>query len=160
MAHLSRRSLVVGVLALGALPSCARLADTRLNPKNWFKKSRGERVAIPEEILREQADPRARIEQVTTLVIEPVHGGAIIRATGLPPLQGFYNGELVKVELEGQDPSVLIYDFRIEGPFGEQRVSTPQSREVVVGLFLSHGELEGIRTIRVEGEMGARVLSR
>ena len=40
-------------------------------------------------------DPRPLINQITDLKLERVPGGAILRATGLPPTQGYFDGALL-----------------------------------------------------------------
>jgi len=154
----SRRIFLVGLA--GAVASCGRLKDTKLNPRNWFGRSRANRVRLSPDQLAEVADTRGVVDQILTLAIEPTKGGAIIRATGVPPVQGYFDGELVPVTLENADPSELVYVFRIAGPWGEKRVSTQASREVVVAVFLSNIKLEGIRRITVEAAQNSRTLSR
>jgi hypothetical protein len=46
---------------------------------------------------------------------------------------------------------VLTYQFRIQKPGDFQRTSTQQSREVVVGYFVSNHRMQGVRSIRVRG---------
>ena len=154
----SRRIFLVGLAGV-TLASCGRLQDSRLNPRNWFGRSRVNRVKLsPQELAA--VDTRGIVDQILTLAIEPTKGGAIIRATGVPSVQGYFDGELVPVTRENADPAELVYVFRIAGPWGEKRVSTQESREVVVAVFLSNIKLEGIRRITVEAAQNARTLSR
>ncbi|MEO8531565.1 MAG: hypothetical protein ABI459_10090 [Deltaproteobacteria bacterium] len=154
----SRRIFLVG-LAGATLASCGRIKDTKLNPRNWFGKSSARRVKLsPEELAA--VDNRGIVEQISTLSIEPTKGGAIIRATGVPPVQGYFDGELVPVTLENADPAELVYVFRVDGPWGEKRASSQASREVVVAVFLSNIKLEGIRRITVQTAQNSRTLSR
>ena len=97
------------------------------------------------------------MDQVSRIAIDTAPGGAILRAVGLPPTQGYFEGALV---LTRSEPGVLTYAFRIVPPTAASRVSTERSREVVVGLFLSDQTLEGIREIRVQGARNARGLRR
>ena len=62
----------------------------------------------------EVVDPRPLIGEVTALVAEPTPGGVIIRATGLPPTQGFWDAVLLpdSPELIPDEDGVLGFDFR------------------------------------------------
>jgi hypothetical protein len=160
MSQTTRRALLLGMVSTAALAGCGRIGESKLNPRNWFRRSRRNRVTLSPEALAEAADGRGVVDQVISATIEPVHGGAILRATGLPPVQGFFDGELVPVVVDGGDPSVLVYVFRIAGPWGEGQVSTQVSREVIVAKFLSLNTLEGVREIRIEGERNSQILNR
>ena len=134
-----------------ALAGIAPLAacGTRLNPFNWF--GRGEETEIvPAEAV---VDPRPLVPQVTRLVVDPHPSGAIIRATGLPPRQGWYDGALLRVP--GTEPGVLGYQLRAYAPHYQTLVSTPASRELVVATFVNSDTLAGVREIRVSGEFNA-----
>lgn len=132
---------------------CGRIAQSRLNPFNWFGRSeRVETVTVAPELATE--DGRQLVADVTSLVIERNPGGAIVRATGLPPTQGFWEAELVSVPTE--DEGVALYEFRVFPPPAPKAVSTPQSREITVATYLSDIELEQVRQIVVQGASGAR----
>ncbi len=148
------RRLIVAISLLGMLSGCAGIAESRFNPFNWF--AGGEEVETLVPLDARPADPRPLVDQVTELVIERAPGGAIVRARGLPPTQGHYDGALVRETRDGPRDGVLTYQFRIVPPPEPQRVSTPRSREVVVGLFLSDQTLQGVREIRVEAARNAR----
>ena len=92
---------------------------------------------------------------MVSLRVEQVPGGAIIYATGLPPRQGYFDGELIPVGREAANNGVLNYEFRNSAPFEQTRVSTRQSREVIVGRFVSEQTLNGVRQIRVSGATNA-----
>ncbi|MEZ5796544.1 MAG: hypothetical protein R3D63_03060 [Paracoccaceae bacterium] len=53
-----------------------------------------------------------------------------------------------------------MLEFRIFLPIDRAAVSTPQSREVVVALYLSNIKLEAVREIVVQGETNARTARR
>lgn len=135
-----------------ALAGIAPLAacGTRLNPFNWF--GRGEET---EEVVAADAvvDPRPLVPQITRLVVDPHPSGAIVRVTGLPPRQGWYDGALLRVP--GTEPGVLAYQLRAYPPHYRTLVSTPASREIVVATFVSDDRLAGIREIRVSGGLNA-----
>jgi len=145
-------ALLLGTLVL---TGCA----SKFNPFNWFRGSN-------EETLKELPDPnviidhRGIVDQVTQLTIEKTGGGAIIHAVGLPPTQGYWDAELVPLNGEHPVNGVLTYQFRIQQPVGFERQSTTQSREVVVGHFVSNFKLNGVSQIRVVGTRNARVSRR
>lgn len=150
--------IILIITVLGVLSGCARISASPFNPFNWF--GRGEEVETLTAGDLRPADPRPLVDQVTDLVIERVPGGAIVRARGLPPTQGYFDGALVSETRTASEDGVLTFAFRIVPPPSPQRVSTPQSREVLVGLFLSDQTLEGVRQIRVEAARNARVARR
>ncbi len=130
-----------------------------LNPINWFRSDPAaetvETVAIERRV-----DQRPLVAEITALVIERMPGGAIVRVTGLPPEQGWHTGELISET--GGEPvdGVLVYAFRAVPPATPTRVSTQQSRELIVAKSLSDFELAGVRQIRVVGARNSRVARR
>ena len=98
------------------------------------------------------------MQQVVSLEVAQTRSGAIISAVGLPPTQGFWEADLVRVPTD--DPSVLLLDFRILPPITPEPVGTQPSREVLAGTTYSTQDLAGIRTIVVQGEMNRRSVSR
>lgn len=146
--------LVATLCATLALGACSTISNSRLNPFNWFGGSEEAAVASP---LERPADPRLLVAQVIDMQLEKMPGGVIVRATGLPPTQGFWDAELVARPVED---GAIIYDFRIFPPLESSAVSTQQSREVIVATFLSNIKLEGIRQITVQGESNARTSRR
>ncbi|MGI9390383.1 MAG: hypothetical protein ACR2O1_10035 [Boseongicola sp.] len=98
--------------------------------------------------------------EITALVIERMPGGAIIRATGLPPEQGWHTAELVRETESEPVDGVLTYSLRAIPPATRNRVSTQQSRELTVARFLSDFELASVRQIRVVGARNSRVARR
>ena len=89
------------------------------------------------------------VQRVLRVELERLPGGAILKATGLPPTQGHFDANLTLIEGEGD--RVLTYAFRLTPPTAPQRVSTQASREVVAGLFISSQDLAGVREVRVVG---------
>lgn len=150
------------IVCLGLLLSgCARLADSRLNPMNWFGRSAPVANTTPDGELRPlvpvgeglAVEPRAVIDQIVELQIEPTRSGAILRATGLAATQGFYNAELV---LAGSENGDLTYDFRVMAPAGFEAIGTEASRRITVALELSAAKIAGIRSVTVRGVQNAR----
>lgn len=140
------------ICALG-LSACGGWRDSRLNPSNWFGKSR-EVVAL--EAPTEDADLKGRslVQSVLSMTVEPYQGGAIIRATGLPPTQGWWEAELVAQPVD--ENGVLVLDFRVFPPVAPWPAGTQPSREIVVAIALSNIKLEPVREIVVRGETNAR----
>lgn len=146
--------IILTLMVVATLAGCARVSESRLNPLNWFGRSESTNVVTTAAAV----DGRQLVAQVTTLRVEPVPGGAIVRATGLPTNQGFFDGSLVTVP--ATQAGVLNFEFRISPPREQTRVSTVQSREVIVGRFVSEQTLAGIRTLRVSGSANALAVRR
>ena len=154
------RRLTAGLVVLGLLAGCASLSESRLNPFNWFQRSEEVATLTPEDGFADTNDARPLIEQITALSIERTLDGAIVRATGLPPTQGYYDGELVSVSDREPVDGVLEFDFRAYPPLAPTPSGTRQSREVIVGLFLSAQDLAGVSQIRVNAASNARAARR
>lgn len=126
-----------------------------LNPFNWFR-SGPEVETLSELDVQTVTDSRPLIQTVTSLSIDRTPGGAIVRATGLPSVQGWHSADLV-AENDG-DPinGILTYAFRAAPPEIAERSSTVQSRELVVGKFIPELTLVNVREIRVVGQTNIR----
>lgn len=145
----SRRHVVLG-LGL-ALAGCGAIGKSKLNPFNWFKKSEPrETIVLPGE----KGDPRPLVDTVLSMAVEPIPGGAVVRARGVTPTQGWWEAELVPQALD--DKGVLVYEFRLMPPVGRTDVNTQQSREIDVAIYLSDAKLEAVREIVVQGARNAR----
>ena len=146
------------ILALSlcvSLAGCGGLRDSRLNPLNWFGRSEvRETIILPEKA----ADPRPLVAEVLTMSVEPMPGGAIVRATGRTPTQGWWQAELVPQPLT--EGGALVYEFRLLPPITQTDVNTPQSREVTVAQYISDIKLEAVREIVVQGAGNARASRR
>jgi len=146
-----------------AKPICAALASCILlsacggsasslssaNPFNWFGGNKDEQAAVAE--IQIPADPRHLMPQILDLKIEATSGGVIVRATGLPPVQGWSHADLIAQNNGFAVDGVLSFEFRALPPRGYELVSTQASREVTVATFLSNASLAGVRSIRVSG---------
>lgn len=142
---------VLAATLVVALAGCGSLRETKLNPFNWFKRSE---VRVAVDVAEDPSDLRPLVETVVDLVVEPIPGGAIVRARGLPPTQGWWDAELVLTPNE--DPTVLVYEFRIMQPDRPQDVNLPQSREIDVAIFVSDYKLEFVNEVVVQGATNAR----
>ncbi|MBL4917277.1 hypothetical protein [Szabonella alba] len=145
-----KKPLLAGIAATLILGGCG-FGGSRLNPLNWFGGSSETAAVLVQE--SGQQDARLLVQQVTDLVVERNSNGAIVRATGLPPTQGYWEAELVPRPLED---GTLVYDFRVFPPTRAQNVSTPRSRHITVGAYISNHRLQEIRQITVQGEANAR----
>lgn len=135
------------VVAL-ALSGCARLAESRLNPLNWFGQSRTVPVTAP--VQQVVQDTRLPVAQVHDMAVEPTASGAIIRATGVVPGQGWHNARLVRVD---DAAGVLTYEFRAEPPPGGVGSGT---QVITAARSVSNATLAGVSHIRVRGQENAR----
>lgn len=146
-----RLPLTFALTAVMVLTSCGAIRESRLNPLNWFGRSQETRV---EEFgVSAVADTRPLVAQVLGMTVEPTPYGAIVRATGVSPMQGYYKAELVARPVD--DKGVLVYDFRILPPPEPKPVGTQRTREVTVAAHLSNKALAGISQIVVQGAQNA-----
>jgi hypothetical protein len=153
------------------LTACAQVRESRFNPLNWFGRSEGRAIREANE-QAPRTDPRPLVDQVTAMEIEAIPGGAILRATGLPPTQGHWDAELVEVPQVTEttaedgtvtrvtDESVLVYDFRLIPPPYTARQGTEWSREIEVATYLTTNDLNGVSRVIVRGARSERISRR
>jgi hypothetical protein len=98
------------------------------------------------------------VDEVLSLTASPTPGGVIVSSVGLPPTQGWWRAELVRVP--SRDRSVYAMEFRLLPPVTPRPTGTRPSREVLSGTFLTQRELAGIRSIAVLGRANSRIVSR
>ncbi len=148
-----RIALLAAMTALMILPACGKVRDSRFNPFNW---SRAEVTTLePKGGFRVTADNRQLVDQVLTLAVEPMPGGAIVRATGLPPTQGYWQADLVP-ENDGEPvDGVMTLRFVVYPPPEPTPSSTQPSREITVGFFLTDQQLARISRLTVQGQQTA-----
>lgn len=151
-----KRPLLAALAVTLTISACGRVADSRLNPFNWFGRDRAETIAVDAEAAT--VDGRQLVSQVTELAVDATPGGAIVRAVGLPQTQGYWNAVLERVDTA--DPSIIVYEFRVVPPPGPRRQSTQQSREIIAGASLTNGALAGVRNITVRGLRNQRSVRR
>jgi len=145
-------ALALALTAVLTVTACGAMRESRLNPMNWFGRSHEAKaeefaIAAPEE-------KRPLVAQVLGMTIEQTPTGAIVRATGMSPMQGYYDAELVARPVD--DKGVLVFDFRLMPPPEPKPVGAPRTREVTAGAHLSHVKLAGITQIVVQGAENAR----
>ncbi|WP_114964714.1 hypothetical protein [Alkalilacustris brevis] len=151
------RSTLAAMVALGLLAGCGGLSS--LNPFNWFGSSE-EVTLTPEGGYALVDDNRPLVSQVTEMAVEPFPGGAIVRAVGLPPRQGWWDAELIPENDGRAVDGVLRFRFVVAAPRQPTREGTPMSREVSVGHYVSDHRLAGVRRIEVIGAQNARSSNR
>ena len=146
-----RKPLTAALIAVTLLASCGFMRESRLNPVNWFRKTEPvDKITVADR----PADPRMLVADVTSLVIEPFPGGVLVRATGLPPNQGFWDAELVARPID--EKGVLVYDFWLFPPLEATAVNRPQSREITVAISISDIKLQAVTQIVIQGAKKAR----
>ena len=164
-------------LSLILAASLATSACSQLNPRTWFGQARAEANTAPQEeinpliperaqsIFRANADADAYagtpVAQVTDLRIDPVPGGAILRATGTTATQGAFDVQLTP-ENEDLVPTDGILRFRLEAqtPSNRRVVGSEATRRVVAALALSDQELRNVRRIEVIGVENRQIIAR
>lgn len=147
-------ALCLALLTL-TLADCGRIRDSRLNPFNWFGHSRAS-TATAELAPGEAADGRQLISQVTALEVTHMPTGALVRATGLPPTQGWWKAQLVADNHGFPVDGVMTYRFLVFQPPQDEAVSTPQSREISAAAYISTVKLADVTKIVVQGESNSR----
>jgi hypothetical protein len=149
----SRRLFALSLVAAAA--GCGRIGQSKLNPFNWFRRSEPrERIVLPAK----GADQRELVAAVVSMSVEPMPGGAIVRARGETPTQGWWEAELVPLPVS--EDGVLVYEFRLSPPKTRTDVNTPQSRQLDAAIYISDYKLGAVREIVVQGATNARVSRR
>lgn len=146
-----RLPLTLALTAVMAVTSCGAIRESRFNPLNWFGRSQEARAN--EFGIAVQEENRPLVTQVLGMTIEQTPYGAIVRATGISPMQGYYDAELVARPVD--DKGVLVFDFRLMPPPEPKPVGATRTREVTVAAHLSKIKLEGITQIVVQGAENA-----
>jgi hypothetical protein len=142
--------------------SLAACGNSRMNPKNWFGEARSRAAAakegrnplIPEKTgggfgRPEAVDVSSPVGTISSLVVERVPGGAIVRVTGISDYQGAFGVKMIELPRDADAPNVLRYQMLADQPVGP--VGNAQSRKIVAAVKLSDQDLEGIRRIEVAG---------
>jgi hypothetical protein len=162
------RPFIFGLCFALAIAGCARVTSSNLNPFNWFGSSTvvattpeardPQQPLVPPGALAPPPDTRELVPDITGLVIEPTADGAIIRASGVVPTQGYYNAQLV---LQSFENGVLTYEMRAEEPAGGGvSVGSVASRTLNVATSVAGTTLDAVRTVRVVGDATTRIVTR
>ena len=148
-----------------ALTGCARVSESKFNPLNWFDRAPEaasdapvqRKPLVPSQAEVTIVDARVLIETLSSASLEPSSSGAILRATGIAASQGYFNAELVLVDITN---GVLTYDFRVERPAGYEAIGSAASRQFTVATVIDAASLRGVRGVVVRGANGSKRLSR
>jgi len=159
------RKLAIAVGLAAALSGCARVSESRLNPLNWFdpapeatnEAAIQRKPLVPARAEVTVVDARVLIESLVSASLETSGSGAILRATGVAASQGYFNAELVLVDVSN---GVLTYDFRVERPAGFEAVGSANSRQITVATVIDAAALRGIKAVVVRGASATKRLSR
>lgn len=162
-----RRPLVALLVLSTTLTACGAVRESRMNPFNWFGASR-QAPATDTQAQTNPLIPQRRggafrrpevgymgqpLDQVTTLAIEQVSDGAIVRVEGIAQRADAYDIRLVPVPTERAGE----LHFALQGQFPELTSSSIRlPRPVVVATHLGEQELAGVRLIRVSAARNAR----
>jgi hypothetical protein len=137
------RFVVCAVLSVALLPGCARIAESRLNPANWFTSRAAE---IEKFSVARPADPRPLIDMIVDAALEPLPSGAVLRAKGRAARQGYWMADLVVTGLD-KDGN-LVVDFRaIPTTAGPGPESPPRTREITAAVSLRADTLASAKRI-------------
>lgn len=161
------------LVAAAGLAACSGWSDSRVNPGNWFGRSRAAEVSpelaatevnplMPEKAsdfiaANEAAVEGVTIDQVTNLVIERTIEGAIIRAEGLATREGAYDARLIP-ETNTEEPvdGVLSYRFVVRYPNEATSQGDQNARTVFVARSVTAQHIDAARVVRVVGTQNAR----
>lgn len=165
-----RKSLALILAGTLIVAGCGGWRDSRINPGNWFGKSRPAPVAeanaeaanplIPDKGRKsifaraDKEDLSVPVAQISELRVEPTPNGAIIYASGIASRQGAHEVELRPVSEAAE--GTLEYTFNVLYPVAPTPAGSAHSRAVRAAVSVSEQELRGIRTIRVSGAENAR----
>jgi hypothetical protein len=141
-----KRVLILGSVLGLTLAGCGK---GNLNPLHWFKARKGAEV----QAYAPPVDPRGLIEKVISLQIDPARTGVLVRATGLPPTQGFWDAALVAQPSDGSGH--LVFEFRIFPPTVPNAAGTKSSREITAVASVTKFQLDGVTSIEVKGAQNA-----
>lgn len=164
--------LLVGSLVLA---SCG-WRDSRLNPGNWFGRSRSVAVEPAEAkatnpLLPKQTkgmfsrpepeDLSVPITTVTTLRADVTPTGAIIYAEGVAQRTGAHKVELRDITTpEDKADRKMVLSFRVVYPEDATIEGTEFSRTIHAAHSVTKDDLADLRLIRVEGERNAQEIRR
>lgn len=154
-----KKPLMASLALVAALSGCAAISESRVNPFNWFGQTQQESLAPPGG-WSGVIDNRPLVAEVSDMAVERFPGGAIIRAAGVTPTQGWWDAELVPENNGRPVDGVLTYNFVVAAPRAETRVSTPQSRTVTAAVQITDRRLDGVRVIVIRGARNARSVRR
>jgi hypothetical protein len=165
-------ALMVSALVLGG---CGAVSESRFNPLNWFGRAQVDPVQTAEvnpliptgrggvSLLggRNTEIPAGPlVDQVTDLTVEPIAGGALIRATALSDRIGAFNVTLEAVNDGLPVDGVLSFELRAYTAPAGNVPTTERARSHTAAIRVSDRNLEAVRTIRVTAARNAATVAR
>ena len=146
-----RKPLVAALASVLLLGACGDSAGSRLNPLNWFghRQPQQAETLTPKGGYPNTADRRPLIAKIVALKVDKTPDGVIIRATGLPPTQGYWKAALLAENDAKPVKGVVTYRFVAVPPLKPAAVSTARSREITVAATLTNVQLQGVHRIKV-----------
>ena len=159
------KRLIAAAAVLVLATGCARVAESRFNPFNWFGASEAQPVnsLIPSDAnYTGEIDTSRPIPELTAMRVDRMPGGAIVTAEGVAVTQGFWDATLVELEpgAAGYEEGALVFDFRVERPYRRHPAGAVPTRTLSAGAFVSDLKLRGVTRIIVRGENEQRVARR
>ncbi len=154
-----QKPLIATMAMLLFLGACGGVRESRLNPLNWFGRESTETL-VPQGGWNRPIDNRALVPVVTDIELTPTSTGALLRATGLPDTQGWWDVELRALNNGRPVDGALVYEFVIAAPRADAAISTEASRLVTAGVAIPASRLSGLRQITVRGATNARTINR
>lgn len=159
-----RAFLILAATAI-VVTGCARVADSRFNPLNWF--GRPEQIATTpdRDALRPLVlpgdtttvvDGRSMITQVTDLQVDRTPTGAIITARGVAPSAGYFNAQLVHT---GTQSGVMTFEFRAEAP-ATPPAGSGNALYITAATSVDLAGLQGVSAVVVVAQSGSLRVSR
>ena len=165
--------ITIGALMISTLvlSSCGGWRDSRVNPTNWFGKSRETTNTVDENLnplipqeeektnLLGRKDDKAEdrslpIAVIKDMRIERTSVGAILTVEGEAARNGAFDANLVPAD--PQEPGQLEYTFRVTYPKKATYQGTVATRTIRAAVSLSNQDLAGVRVLRVVGKENAR----
>ena len=104
------------------------------------------------------AEGRELVAHVSAVRADINPDGVILIATGLPESQGYWDARLVSLNDEVPEDGMLSYEFVVSEPAESIGIGSPESREIVVGRYISNRKLKGVSRIRVVSASNVRSL--
>ena len=148
-----------GLLAMVLLAGCG----TKVNPANWgMFGGGGHKVPTlePGKGYEDTTDYRPKVARIVSVSVEPVVGGVLVSAVGLPPTQGYFAADLLPTNTtESGKPAavngVMQLEFRIVPPRYAGRTGSQASREVTAATYITDQSLRGVSQFVVVGQQNS-----
>ncbi len=143
-------------LALGACSGGGRASPSSFNPFGWIRSDAGAVQSLaPARGYSQSVETRPLVDRLTGAFAEPTPTGVIIRATALPPTQGYYAAGLTS---EGIENGTLTLSFRARPPQRAMPAGPARLRELVAAVYLTRAQVQGLRRVRLRAAGNSRTL--